>query len=124
MNLSLAISYARPGSQWNLTANDYATLQWFGPGDQPTMEELQQAWDELQTIKIWTNVQSFMAEFTMPEKAQIALSTDPTLAALRLELSAWLSDVYSNDQRVVTGLDKLVELDIITAQRKAEIITP
>jgi len=72
--------------------------------------------------KIWSNAQAFMAEFSMPEKAQIALSTDPTIAALRLELSTWFSEVYANDPRVVTGLDKLVELGIITEARKQEII--
>lgn len=77
--------------------------------------------DELQ--KIWPNVQAFMAEFTMPEKAQISLSTDPTIAALRLELTTWLSDVHSNDSRVVAGLDKLVELGILTNERKNAIMS-
>jgi hypothetical protein len=73
--------------------------------------------------KIWPNVQQFMAEFTMSEKAAVALSTDPTLAALRLELSTWFSTVHSNDPRVVMGLDKIVELGIISTDRKTEIIT-
>jgi hypothetical protein len=77
----------------------------------------------LPEFKIWANVQSFMIEFTMLEKAAIALSTDQTIAALRLELSTWLSEVYSNDQRVIAGLDKLVELQIITETRRTEIIT-
>lgn len=58
----------------------------------------------------------------MIEKAGIALSTDPTIAALRLELSTWFSEVYSNDQRVIAGLDKLVELGVISEQRKQEIV--
>lgn len=74
-------------------------------------------------FKIWGNVQEFMAEFTMPEKASIALSTDPTIAALRLELSTWFSEVHANDDRVVAGLDKLVELDIISEARKEDITT-
>ena len=74
-------------------------------------------------FKIWGNVQEFMAEFTMPEKASIALSTDPTIAALRLELSTWFSEVHANDDRVVAGLDKLVELDIISEARKEAITT-
>jgi hypothetical protein len=73
--------------------------------------------------KTWPNVQAFMAEFTMQEKAQIALSMDPTIAALRLELTTWLSEVHSDDPRVVMGLDKLVELGIISEQRKTEITT-
>lgn len=74
-------------------------------------------------VKIWANAQAFMAEFTMTEKAGIALSTDPTIAALRLELSTWFSEVHSNDPRVIAGLDKLVELSILTETRKDEITT-
>lgn len=73
--------------------------------------------------KIWPNVQQFMAEFTMDEKAAVSMSADPIIAALRLELSTWFSEVHANDQRVVMGLDKLVELGIITPERKAEILT-
>lgn len=73
--------------------------------------------------KIWPNVQQFMTSFTMEEKAAVSMSQDPTIAALRLELSTWFSEVHANDPRVVMGLDKLVELSIITPERKAEIIT-
>lgn len=73
--------------------------------------------------KIWGNAQAFMAELTMPEKVEIALSTDATIAALRLELSTWFSEVHSNDPRVIAGLDKLVELSILTETRKDEITT-
>lgn len=76
----------------------------------------------LPDFKTWANVQLFMAEFTMEEKAMIALSTDPTLAALRLELSTWLSEVYANDPRVVTGINKLVELSIVSQVRADEIL--
>lgn len=74
------------------------------------------------SYKIWISAQQFMAEFTMDEKAQIALSTDPTVAALRLEISTWFSNVYGNDLRVTTGLDKLVQLGIITQTREDEIL--
>jgi len=73
--------------------------------------------------KIWANAQAFVAEFANEEKAGIALSTDPTVAALRFELSTWFSEVHSNDPRVVAGLDKLVELGIITEIRRTEITT-
>lgn len=74
-----------------------------------------------ETAKVWPNVQAFMGEFTMQEKAQIALSMEPTIAALRLELTTWLSEVHVDDPRVVMGLSKLVELGIISDQRKIEI---
>jgi len=73
--------------------------------------------------KKWENVQAFMAEFTMQEKAQIALSMDPTVAAVRLELTTWLSEVHADDPRVVMGLNKLVELGILTQSRRDTIIS-
>jgi hypothetical protein len=78
---------------------------------------------DLPDYKIWANAQDFMAEFTTPEKADIAMSIDPTIATLRLELSTWFSEVYSNDYRVVSGLNKLVQLGIISEARKVEITT-
>lgn len=69
----------------------------------------------------WTNVQAFIASFTMLEIAAVSLSTDPTIAALRLTLSTWLGRVEVPDLRVQTGLNKMVELGIISADRKAEI---
>ena len=122
MNLALCIEYCRPTDSWNLNGETLEGLEWFGPSPPPTQEEIDQAWQEIQAIKTWSNVQKFMAEFTMQEKASIALSADPTIAALRLELTTWFSQVLSNDPRVVAGLDKLVELGIISAQRKQEII--
>lgn len=72
--------------------------------------------------KIWPNVQAFMTEFTMEEKAVVAISTDPVIAALRLELTTWMSDVYGNDPRVSMGLNRLVELGILSPPRKSEIL--
>lgn len=45
MDLSLAISYAYPSAEWSLSGNDYDTLIWHGPGEKPTLAELQAAWD-------------------------------------------------------------------------------
>jgi len=70
----------------------------------------------------WSNVQEFMAAFTMQEKAAISLSSDATIAALRLELSSWFSEVHLDDDRVKTGLSRLVELDIISEARRQQII--
>lgn len=73
--------------------------------------------------KIWMNAQAFMAAFTMEEKAAVALSTDPIIAALRLELSTWLSPAHVDDERVQLGLNRLVELEILTNDRKNAIIS-
>jgi hypothetical protein len=80
-------------------------------------------WDyEIEGRKVWPNSQAFLTEFTFPEMAAISLSADPTIAALRLLLSAWAGEVYSDDERVQTGLDALVATGILTEQRRAEIL--
>lgn len=122
MDIAKTLSWLRPNAQWIIDNNDYAQLIWHDSEAPPTLEELQAAWNQLQQIKTWPNVQAFMAAFTMQEKAAIALSTDPTIAVLRLELTTWLSSVPANSPAVLTGLDKLVELQILTRQRKTEIL--
>lgn len=79
-------------------------------------------WKPVVEAKRWTNVQEFMGEFTMQEKGAIALSMDPTIAALRLELTTWFSEIHSNDPRVLIGLAKLQELGIIDESRKNSIL--
>lgn len=72
--------------------------------------------------KTWKNAAAFMAEFTMPELASVSISQDPTVAALRLLLSAWPSDVWSDDPRIQMGLAALVSTGIIDETRKAELL--
>jgi hypothetical protein len=45
MNLPDALTYLHPTAEWSLTANDYSTLIWHGPGEKPTLEELENAWE-------------------------------------------------------------------------------
>jgi hypothetical protein len=72
--------------------------------------------------KIWPNAAAFLGGFSMPELAAISLSTDPTVAALRLLLASWPSDVWSDDPRIVMGLGALVSAGIIDETRSAEIV--
>lgn len=73
--------------------------------------------------KTWGNAADFLAEFSIPELAAVSLSTDPTVAALRLLLLAWSSDVWSDDPRIVGGLAALVASGIIDEARAAAITT-
>ena len=73
--------------------------------------------------KIWQHNQQFIAEFTMEEISAISLSTDPTIAALRLILTTWNNSVYSDDPRVIAGLDAIQTAGIITAERRVQILT-
>ena len=72
--------------------------------------------------KIWPNAATFLGEFTLPELAAIELSLDPTIAALRLLLASWPADVWSDDPRIVMGLDALESAGIITEARRGEIV--
>lgn len=89
-----------------------------------TRDDAEAAWLEAQSpVKIWPDAERFVAEFTLAEMASIDLSSDTTIAALRFMLSTWHSPVHANDPRVITGLDALVSNGIISAERKAEILT-
>lgn len=88
-----------------------------------TRAAAQAEWDRQQNPpKRWPDVEAFLAEFTMDEMAAIGLSADPTVAALRFLLSGWRSEVHSNDPRVIQGLTCLVNLAIISENRKIQII--
>lgn len=52
MNIAATIAYLRPDAQWSIRGNDLATLIWHGPGDPPTLEELQAAWPDAQRASV------------------------------------------------------------------------
>jgi hypothetical protein len=122
MNLSLALSHARPGAQWSLTNDDLSTLDWRGPGDPPTMEELEAAWAQIKDRKGWPTVAEFWAEFSDSEKLSILDSTIGGIVLLREELRMWRGEVWSDDERVQQGLGGLVAVGILTAERREEIL--
>lgn len=74
--------------------------------------------------KVWHSVAEFNAEFTQDEKKKIikATRTNDDLAILDRELMAWRYDVHANDPRIIGGLDMLVAANIITSQRKQQIL--
>jgi hypothetical protein len=73
--------------------------------------------------KTWPTAAAFLDEFSMPELAEISLSTDPTTAALRLLILSWGGDVWSDDPRISAGLDQLVSVGIISQSRREEIVS-
>lgn len=123
MNLTIAIAHARPAAQWSLSGDNYATLQWIGPGEPPTLEELEAAWAQLEARKIWHTVADFWAEFSDAEKLAIAGSTIPGIRLLHEELRMWRGEVWSDDPKVQAGLTGLVAVGILTESRKTEILT-
>ena len=72
--------------------------------------------------KSWENSSMFIQEFTLTEMAAISLSQDPTVAALRLLLSTWFGEVWSDDPRVQSGLSALINSGIINEVRRDEIL--
>lgn len=72
--------------------------------------------------KIWPSVTEFWDEFTDAEQYGIEVHTDPEIVVLRAKLKLWLSDVWSDDPRIVMGLAALVSAGIIDETRKAEIL--
>ena len=72
--------------------------------------------------KVWPNAAAFLAEFSMPELSAISLSLDPTIAALRLLLASWSTDIYSDDPRIISGLTSFIAAGIIDEVRWGEIV--
>lgn len=125
--LAIGLDHGMPGAEWG-NCTDYAMLQSTWRDERPVPSEAQiMAWfnefnQTIESRKVWPNAAAFMAEFTLPELASVSLSQDPTVAALRLMLSAWPSDVWSDDPRIQMGLAALVSSGIIDETRKAELL--
>jgi len=72
--------------------------------------------------KTWMTSADFIGEFTLGELAAVQLSTNATIAALRFILAAWSKPVWSDDPRIQLGFTTMVSENLITAERKAEIL--
>ena len=72
--------------------------------------------------KVWENASAFIQEFSLQEMASISLSQEPVIAALRLLLSTWFGEVWSDDPRVINGLDSLITSGIIDENRRQQIL--
>ena len=127
INIPLTLSTKYPNAEWSLIANDYNTLDWRGPGDKPTLQELQIAYDEIVQIlaarKVWNSRVEFWNAFTVQEKLAIASSTNDMVKYFFAELTIWNGEVWSDDPRVQQGLDLLVSEQIITSERKQQILS-
>ena len=73
--------------------------------------------------KIWLNSGDFWNQFTPTEQLAIMDSTQPEIRLLDRALVVWAGEVWSDDPRVQNGLDALITAGIISAERKAEILT-
>lgn len=110
----------------NPTSTD-ETGQEHGPGSD-YYESLIEEWaDNMEASlppaerKVWPTAAAFLAEFQPEELAEISLSTNPTIAALRLVLAAWPGEVWSDDERILLGMTALIEEEILSEARAEEI---
>jgi hypothetical protein len=74
------------------------------------------------TRKAWPTVADFWSEFTSAEQLAIMDSAAPSLRLLLEALRMWRGEVWSDDARVTSGLDALTTAQVITDNRRKEII--
>jgi len=75
------------------------------------------------TRKVWQTKTDFWNEFSSNEQLSIMDSTIPEIRLLDRQLVVWSGEIWSDDQRVLDGLDALVASGIISSSRKTEIIS-
>jgi hypothetical protein len=85
-------------------------------------EDIAEKAEAIAARKIWQDSAHFLESFSLAETAAISISSDATIAALRLILATWGNEIWSDDARIVAGLDALVAAQIITTQRREAII--
>lgn len=125
-DLSRALSLVVPNAKYFLEGNSIEGLEWKDEREIPTLEVLRAAIesDDLARSqrKVWANGEAFLRSLTLEELASISLSTDPMVAALRLLLVSRHAEVWSDDQELNLGLGRLVQLGLITTERKSAIL--
>lgn len=123
IDIAQCMAHCRPNAQWNLNGNTLGGLQMLDGSSPPTLEELEDAWAAMTPMLGWPSVQQFMAAFTDAELATIASSDNAMVKGLTFKLSGWRDRVLADDTRIQQGLNLLVQLGLISAERKTEIIT-
>ena len=74
------------GAQWSINANDYDTLDWQGPSDKPTQQELDAAWPAVQQAQQDAVAAKEAArQSAMDKLAALGLTVDEISAAFGLE---------------------------------------
>lgn len=77
--------------------------------------------------KIWKNGSDFLEEFMidgdLSKIIQIQTSSNPVIIALRFILSVWKDEIWSDDSRIVMGMNALVSDGIISEEEKTFILS-
>lgn len=94
----------------------------------PIYEALLDKWtdaalaQQMATVTGWPSVQQFLDAFTDAELATIGSSDNAQVKGLLIRLNGWRDIVHADDERIQLGLGLLVQLGLLTAERKAEIM--
>ena len=124
MDISRAINHCRPGSKWTLNGETYEGLVWLdAPETKPTEAELDAAWAQISSVKVWPSKAEFWAEFTNEEKAGIITSTDIGIKMLDKELTMWTTTVRADDARILAWFAALTAAGILTTERSTAILS-
>lgn len=89
----------------------------------PTDGEKASAWADIQTgdgVKVWTPLE-FIAKLTDAEKIAIFSSSDPQVLLFRT-MAVAAQEIRTDDPRTSQGLNYLVSVNLLTAERKAAIL--
>jgi hypothetical protein len=123
MDITQALNLCRPASQWTLNGDTYAGLVWLdSPDTKPTELELEAAWNQAISVKIWPSKAEFWAEFSAVEKEGIITSSDIGIKMLDKELTMWSALIRADDPRIVAGVSALITMGILTQARATAIL--
>lgn len=127
MDWAIAIDRLRPGAKWRRSQSYQDLLDtWLDETTLPSEAELLAAYEDWASEqvgkKVWENTALFHDEFTDEEKYLLHSSGLPPVIVARSNLAMWRGEVWNNDQRIIDGLQILVDNAIITAERKTEIL--
>lgn len=80
------------------------------------------AFKKTNSFKIWSSKVDFWNEFTLQEKITISDFSNPMVKFFLTELSIWNGEVWATDERVIQGINTLVNQQIISQERANEIL--
>jgi hypothetical protein len=76
----------------------------------------------LDQVKEWPSSMNFFLNFTLEEQQYLVSSQDPQISLFRYLLSLKRGFIFSNDKHVSDFLSYLVSFNVITEERKSQIL--
>ncbi len=126
VDIPRTLNFIRPNAIWRMNGEEYPGLIWIQDGEgggKPTYAEILAGWETITARKVWSNAMEFWNEFTDQEKQSVATSEDTLIKLVLEELRLSRGEIWSDDPRLGAGLDAAIAAQIITAERKIEILS-